>query len=488
MKGFLTIVIVLLSMLNIAQAHQMGFKKLYSTTGPSNQGSSIIEQPNGDFIIGGIRSVPIGSQYIANIYLFRIDNKGDTVWTKEIGTATERELAYDMIQLPNNNLLITGSINIPPNGTSDALVIQTDINGAVVWQKQYGGAGTDYATSAAFDGQNIIVCGITESYGAGSDDAWLLKLNMAGDTLWTKTFGGALVDDAWGIIAVHDQYVFTGGTYSYANGSYDDAWVVKTDTSGNVIWRKTFGLKDRVDWAWSIIPATKNGTIDGYAFTGVKDTEDTQPGNANGGMHFVKIDTAGTIVWDKSIDGTPWRREGYCLQQLTNEGFVVSGYKLNPTIQSQQFYVVETDVDGNVLWDTAYGTSDSFYYANGLTATKDGGWAVTGSVFHPAQPIRYIYVTKFNPGGVNVQELNTTRKDILIYPNPVVGDKLYLKVPHTINVYEVVLSSIDGRVIKRCEYDRNGYIKLSEFNMSGLLLIDIYTNKGIVSKRVTVNR
>lgn len=488
MKRILTVFIACFAVLSLHAQHHLAFQKLYSTTGPSNQGNSIIAQPNGDFIVSCIRSVPMsGGQYIANILLLRINGTGDTLWTKEIGTATERELVYNMIQLPNNNLVITGSINIPPVGMSDALIVYADINGDVIWQKQIGGSNGDFATDAAFDGQNLIICGATESYGAGAEDVWLIKMNLSGDTLWTKTFGGMQTDDAWSIIVAHNQYIFTGGTYSYANGQYDDAWLVKTDTSGNEIFRKTYGVQDRVDWAWSVIPTETNGVIDGYAFTGIKDTEENAPGNGNGALHFVKTDTAGNVVWDKSIQGspTPWRREGFDLIQTTDGGYVICGYKLEPSVQSQQLYVVRTDAGGNVIWDTAYGTSDSSYYTNSMVATNNGGWVITGSVFHPnpSQQIRYIFVARFDPGGAAVHSIEYA-DEVALYPNPVTGDRLFIKGMENSKIQSVRITSIDGRIIKEYNQGNLSTIDLSGISTTGMLLVDIITDEGVTRKKV----
>ncbi|MEZ5015957.1 MAG: T9SS type A sorting domain-containing protein [Flavipsychrobacter sp.] len=488
MKQILSTIVLLICCVADIAAQQIDFQKTYSSTGPSNQGSSIIEQANGDFIICGVRSVPTSSsQYIGSIFLFRIKSNGDTIWTKEIGTFNDRELGFGMTQLPNNNLVLVGSINTPPNAaTTDALIVYTDINGNTIWQKRYGGNALDYATDVAYDGSNIIVCGRTESYGAGDSDAWLLKLNLSGDTLWTKTFGGAAFDDAQTIIAVNNEYVITGGTYSFAAGQYDDAWVIKLDSSGKQLWRKTYGLADRVDWAWTITPDINNGSVVGYVFVGVKNTEEAQPGNARGDLHFVKIDLSGNVVWDKTIQGTPWRREGYSVKQLSDRGFIISGYKLDPTAQSQQMYVLKTDNAGDVVWDTAYGNIDSSYQALDIVATNDGGWAITGAVFKPGQPIRYIFVTKYsnNPTGIAFSSLNNS--DWEVYPNPSTDGLVHVRFANA-EVQKLRLLSIDGSTIK--EYEAS-YLSKNNVDFSikvkGLYILEVATNKGVVRRMVNV--
>lgn len=484
MKYYVLFMMVVCIAFSSANAQHLAFKKLYSTNGPSNQGSSIIEQSNGDLLICGIRSVPVGAQYIANIILFRVNNSGDTLWTKELGNSTDRELAYNMIQLPNGNLVITGSINLPPSGDPDALIVCTDISGNVIWQKRYGGTQNDVATDAIYDGSHLIVCGRTESFGAGNADAWLLKLNTSGDTLWTKTYGGTEFDDAWSIEVTDNHYYFTGGTYSFANGQFDDAWVVKTDTAGNEIWHKEYGVANRVDWAWEMCPVTNSGTVNGFVLTGVKNTEETQPGNAQGSLLFIKIDTAGNLVWDKSISAPgaqQWRREGYNVDQLADGGFVISGYKLEPTVQSQQLYVVTTDASGNILRDTAFGTSDSSYTANGMAVTTDGGWAITGSVFTPGQQIRYIYVARFSPVNTGVDALMNAA-DVQVFPNPA-GKEVTVRVPGHVQLEKVLLYSADGKLCGTYDDIRAHEVKLN-IMQTGIFILEIHTDRGVVKSKL----
>lgn len=486
MKHYVLVMMAVCIAFSSANAQQLAFKKLYSTNGPSNQGSAIIEQSNGDLIVCGIRSVPAGTQYIANIYLFRVNAQGDTLWTKEIGTSTDRELAYNMMQLPDGDLVITGSINLPPNGDPDALIVCTDNTGNVLWQKTYGGPQNDLATDAVFDGNHIIVCGRTESFGAGDADAWLLKLNMTGDTIWTKTYGGTEFDDAWSIQVTDNHYYFTGGTYSFANGQFDDAWVVKTDTAGNEIWHKEYGLANRVDWAWEMCPVVNNGIVDGFAITGIKDTEETQPGNAQGSLLFIKIDTAGNVLWDKSISAQGaqrWRREGYNINQLPDGGFLISGYKLEPAVQSQQLYVVKTNGTGDVIWEASSGTFDSSYSTFDMTVTADGGGAITGAVFTPGQQIRYIYVLRFKPNNTSVQML-INGADVQVFPNPA-GKEVTVRVPENVQLEKVLLYSLDGKLCGKYDHIAAGEVRLN-VGQTGIFILEIHTDKGVTNRKLLV--
>ena len=132
------------------------------------------------------------------------------------------------------------------------------------WSKTFGGSGWDEANSVqqTSDG-GYIIAGRTNSYGAGSKDAWLIKTDSSGKEEWSKTFGGSDYDGANSVQQTSDGgYIIAGYTGSYGAGDYD-AWLIKTDSSGKEEWSKTFGDPrwDRDDEAHSIQQTSDGGYI-----------------------------------------------------------------------------------------------------------------------------------------------------------------------------------------------------------------------------------
>jgi len=183
-------------------------------------------------------------------------------WSKTFG-GSGWDVANSVQQTSDGGYIIAGRTDSYGAGPGDAWLIKTDSSGKEEWSKTFGGSGHDRANSVqqTSDG-GYIIAGRTNSYGAGSNDAWLIKTDSSGKEEWSKTFDSRY-DGANSVQQTLDGgYIIAGYTGSYGPG-YDDAWLIKTDSSGKEEWSKTFGdpRRYRDDRAYSIQQTLDGGYI-----------------------------------------------------------------------------------------------------------------------------------------------------------------------------------------------------------------------------------
>jgi hypothetical protein len=257
-----------------------------------------------------------------------------------------------------------------------SLVVSVDA--ALMWSQTYGGAGYDfpYALVAASDG-GYAIAGVTNSFGAGGLDFWLVKTDAFGHMEWNKTFGGTGDEGASSMVATSDGgYAIAGSTFSYDTLDRD-FWLVKTDASGNMEWNKTYG-GTASDGLASMV-ATSDG---GFAMTGLTYSFGAHVGTGWGDIWLIKTDSAGNIEWNQTYGGY-YAEEAYSVVSTSDGGYALIGITCNvPSLEHtpRKFLLVKTDAYGNMEWNQTYGES-SYDEPRSLVATSDGGYAIVGYTY-----------------------------------------------------------------------------------------------------------
>jgi len=193
-------------------------------------------------------------------------------WSQTYG-GTDGDVAHSVVETGEGGYALAGWTKSFGAGWYDCWLVKTDASGNEEWNQTYGGTSYDLARSVieTSDG-GYALAGVTESYGAGWRDFWLVKTDSAGNALWNQTYGGTGGDEAWSVVETADGgYALAGGTYSFGAG-FVDCWLVKTDASGNALWNQTYGGTG-TDVAHSVVE-TGDG---GYALAGVTGSYGAEP-------------------------------------------------------------------------------------------------------------------------------------------------------------------------------------------------------------------
>lgn len=330
-------------------------------------------------------------------------------WQKCMG-GSEDDKGHSIIQTTDGGFISVGltrstDFDLIGNLTSswsDLFVVKFSSNGIVEWKKCIGGTGGEYYPSIieTYDGNYLISA---ETFSNDEDvsgnhdpncsttwktDAWIVKLDNLGNIIWQKCFGGSDFDAGQALIQTYDGgFVFAGYTASYDGDLFNQnfyentfqGWIVKIDSIGTIQWQKLIGGLGE-DFLYSIQLTSDSGFI----VAGVTTSHDGDV-IGNYGVEsawVVKLSNTGSIQWQKCI-GRGYYSKATDVKQCSDGGYIVACEKMVPVgteMGYSQGYVIKLTSSGNVEWEKQLGGNrDDFL--NSIQETVDGGFIVGGSTY-----------------------------------------------------------------------------------------------------------
>ncbi|MBK7850930.1 MAG: T9SS type A sorting domain-containing protein [Bacteroidetes bacterium] len=269
----------------------------------------------------------------------------------------------------------------------------------IEWEVSLGGSGDDLNnfTCQTLD-SGFLVVGYTSSNdgdvvgfhpgnctSTNCYDMWVVKLNKFGIIEWSKSLGGSMIDIGRCAALSGSGYLIAGSSSSNdgdvsGNHGGSDAWIVKLDSSGGILWQKCIGGIDN-DLFQSIIGLPDHSII---AFGSTFSNDSWVQGN-HGGQDFwlVKMDSAANIIW-QSCYGGGGEELSFSMKQTSDQGFILCGFTNStdgqPSIpfgRDRQYWLLKTDSMGSMLWNNNYGGSLDDWCTD-VVETNDGGFMLTG--------------------------------------------------------------------------------------------------------------
>lgn len=213
---------------------------------------------------------------------------------------------------------------------------------------------------------------------------------FAQSNFWAKSYALSSHSEAFDVRATPDGGSVVAGARSSALG-YPEAWVVKLDGGGTVIWQKSFGNTERRYMAWSVDLTNDGGYIVAGSASNASDNDD---------VWVSKLDASGTILWQRTYGGNG-ADEAYDVHQTSDGGYIVAGktesFRAGP--DATDFWVLKLTSAGRIDWHRAYG-GDTIDVANAVQQTPDGGYIVAGrTLSFSAQGATDVWVIKLNSRG-----------------------------------------------------------------------------------------
>ena len=337
-------------------------------------------------------------------WLLKFDQNHNLQWQKTYGGSRD-DRGNEVIQTTDGGYAILGYSqsndgDVSENfGFSDYWVSKLDASGNILWEKSLGYAGTD--TGISIKETNDLgflltgVLDVTASGGNGNSkntkinhaggDYWVIKLNMAGDKQWSKYYGGTFTDTPYDVIETEDNgYIIVGSSdsadvdISSSQGTYD-FWVIKINSTGTMVWEKSFGGSE-IDEAFSIIKSSDGN----YVIVGDTRSNDKNVSHNNGAsdLWIIKISPSGNLLWEKTFGGTSFDA-GRSISNTSDNGFLISGSSRSmdgdlTTNQGQNdVWVIKIDSNGSLLWQKSLGGSN-IDFAYDAIALDDNSFIVIG--------------------------------------------------------------------------------------------------------------
>ncbi|MFA5781675.1 MAG: gliding motility-associated C-terminal domain-containing protein [Bacteroidales bacterium] len=348
------------------QSNAQPFQKTFG--GPSawnNFGRSVLQ----DTIDGGYTIAGFTNDFGAGvgIYLIHTDINGNTLWSKQYGNDASGQ---SIRQTFDGGYIISGIIL---NGSFHYYAIRTNNNGDTLWTKTYNnGTGAGAMSDAPMSAWQTTDGGFAfTGYFDANNCFGLIRTDANGDTLWTKAYGASCPlgcgEHSYSLQQTADGgFIICGYTFSFGAGDYD-VYLVKTDNMGNIVWTKTYGTTG-VEEAYSVQQTTDGG----YIITGK-----TQPGGilSPADVFLIKTNSTGDTLWTKTYGAGG--EIGFSVQQTTDGGYIVAGFTISFGAGGEDVYLVRTDANGDTLWTRAYGGA-SEDFGMSVKQSASGGFIITG--------------------------------------------------------------------------------------------------------------
>jgi len=450
------------SLVGNAQAPDITWQKTIG--GSSDEFGTLIQaSEGGNFTVGGFSQSGISGdktdlcEGAADYWVLSLDSVGNILWQNTLGGSDQEHLRV-LIETENKDFLIGGwsgsSISgdkaEDSRGDHDFWVLKINSSGGIIWQRTIGGSDYDFLNTAeqTLDGGYILggssYSGISSEKTApniGSADYWVVKLDAQGSIEWQKTIGGIQEDLLLDIKQTLDGgYLLGGISFSPVSGDKTDPnigssdyWVIKLDTIGGIEWQKTIGGSDIDNFRAMLVLSDGGYLISGDSHSGISGNK-TEDVIGSSDYWILKLDSIGNIVWQNTIGGdqpefieyvTENNDMGYLLAGASLSG--ISGDKTESSNGSFDFWVVNLDSLGNIVWQKTIG-GDGFDYLRMATKTIDGGYLlggesdsdISGDKTEDSKGGRDYWVIKIG-GNSLVSSFNDLNSKLLfeIYPNPV---------------------------------------------------------------------
>jgi hypothetical protein len=327
---------------------------------------SVKPTPDGGYIAVGTAGPPAvlnfgNSSLPGNVlgssdwWILKMDASGDVVWQKLYGGgfqgSSDNEVAVNVQPTSDGGYIVVGYTNadngtgnvVDKKGDMDYWVLKLDENGNIEWNHCYGGVGYDegwcIVETDSHDGYVVAGHAASQIDGNHGDfDYWVARLDLGGNVIWSKSYGGPKRDSFWDLQKTSDGgYILAGwvsgggGDIIGYNGGGNDVWIVKIDGSGNLLWQRCLGGSG-LEGQPTVIVCDDGYVVGALTSSTDKDLSGTTSFGGNNNDYWItKIDLSGTVKWAQryggsATDDTPYADQFRALRRGSDGSYFMAGY------------------------------------------------------------------------------------------------------------------------------------------------------------------
>ncbi|MEE8576907.1 MAG: Ig-like domain-containing protein [candidate division Zixibacteria bacterium] len=348
---------------------------------------AVVPMIDGGFVVAGrTASLGAGSN---DAYLFKVNSGGIGSWETTFGGEFD-DVAFALDVTPTFGFVLTGESYSFED--SSLYIIRTNPTGGLLWDSAYGfNAGK--AVAAGSDG-SVTVAGHTDGF---NSDPFVFSTDSSGVMLFDSVYSGPSVPNSvrvQSIVGVSDGYVVAG-----QSGTTADIYLFKIDLVGNMLWQKTYGGSG--DDAASAIIATSDG---GFVIAGAT----TSSGAGSSDALLMKLSAGGDSLWALALGGSE-REQAYAVVEATDGGFVLAGFTESFGTSGRDVYLAKANASGVFQWQETYG-HEGHEEARSLARTNEGGYLIAGYTNSPTMSAGGfdIYLLKVNSRGQQPDALSSS--------------------------------------------------------------------------------
>lgn len=442
------------------------FEKVYGGSG-KDLPFDVLQTRDRGYLVGG------GSaNYSSNdgqAFLYRFDTLGDPLWDKGYGgegTERFRDIAYSA----DSSFVAAGISNSTPSGDYQFYLVKTDSSGNKIWSERYGGSDWEELNALeALPDSSYLLGGLSYSTDSGDADLFLLKVDHQGDSLWSRTYGGTGFDELNDVIRSDTGDLILVGERTDSSGADTSrAYMIRTDSMGVPKWDSTYTFGVRSFFSSAIEKG--NGDI-----VGPVNYRDSSGGDMD--LSLLRTTPNGSVVWSRSAGGNELNLF-WDISSTTDGGQVFAGYKRGAGVGKEDIWLFKTGSNGYFDWGGSYGGLDS-ERTYCVELTNDSGFVTAGITESYGESESNIYLLKTDSSGTStgnvIVDLDAGKENKApsptnpsLYPNPVKrGQQVVLRYKKIkgIEKAHIEIRSLKGKIVQTFTREQSGR---STFNSSEL--------------------